>query len=265
MTRAYVIDAGSLAAWLYFANKEEADGMLNAVHRWFVEFVDQMKPSHYVVCLDSKSTRREAIDAHYKIGRKAKPKEEAFVDQLRRLPDFLVQNGVPTFRAEGEEADDCIASIVTAYASEDVECWVVSSDKDLGALVGDHVKLYDPRPDKEGNCRAWDAAGIEERLGVPPWRVADFLAMAGDSSDDIPGIPGIGKKYALVALRQTKSMAELWRKAAAGQLDTLKPAIQEKIAGGRADFEHCMKLVQLRTDIPVPPLSTFAVSKGGAA
>lgn len=265
MTRLYALDAGSLCAWMYYAHETEADGMLLGLYAWFGEFIDRMQPSHWVVCLDSVPTRRLAINSEYKIGRKAKPKPESFVDQLRRFPDFLAQHGIPSFRCEGEEADDCIASIVATHASEDCECWIVSSDKDLSQLVDDNVKLYDPRPTKDGDCRAWDRAGVVERMGVPPWRVADLLAMMGDSSDDIPGIAGIGKKYALAAIQQTKSMAELWRKAEVGQLANLKPVTQAKIALGREEFEASMQLVRLRTDIPVPSLADMAVVKGVAA
>ncbi len=265
MTRLYALDCGSLSAWQYFAHEAEPDGMLIGIGNWYEEFCQAMQPTHLVACLDSASTRRSTIDPEYKLNRKIKPKDEAFIDQLRRMPDLLHELGITSLRYDGEEADDALASVVTTHASEDCEVIVCTSDKDLGALVSDHCKLYDPRPDAAGVCKYWDAAGIVERMGVPPWRVADLLAMWGDSSDNIAGIVGIGEKYAKAAIQQTKSMAELWRKAEAGTLANLKPGTQAKIAAGRAEFDHAMKLVAMRTDLPVPELESFRTQKREAA
>lgn len=265
MIRLYALDCGSLSAWQYFAHEEEVDGMLLGIAAWFDGFCRAMKPTHVAACLDSASTRRTAIDPEYKLNRKVKAKPEAFIDQLRRMPDLIAELGITSLRYDGEEADDAIASVVATHASEDVEVIVCTSDKDLGALVSEHCKIYDPRPDAQGLCKYWDVAGITERMGVPPWRVADLLAMWGDTADNIAGIVGIGEKYAKASIQQTKSMAELFRKAAAGQLANLKPATQAKIAAGRDQFDHAMKLVAMRADLPVPEIDAFHFGKRAAA
>ena len=181
------------------------------------------------------------------------------------MPGTLAKLGIMTMLQGGEEADDCLASVVTRHAGPECEVIVCSADKDLSALVGDHCQLYDPKPNKDGECRYWDAAGVKERMGVPPWRVADLLAVMGDTSDGIKGIKGIGKDRALCALRQTKSMAELFRKAEAGKLADLGAASQKRIVEGRPEYEHALKLVQLRTDIPVLELNAFELRGARAA
>lgn len=257
MTRLYVVDAGSLCGWLYFAHKDEDDGMLHAFDSWIWRFREQMRPTHMVMCFDAGHARRTAIDPEYKLGRKTKPKPEAFIDQLRRVPDVAASAAVPSVRISGEEADDVIASVVATHADRTVdEVIVCSTDKDMSALVCDGVSRYDPKYE-----RFFDVAGVIEHMGIAPWRVADFLAMAGDSSDGIKGIKGIGKEYATAAIQQTKSMAELFRRAAAGTLENLKPKTQETIAAGREQFEHALKLTTLYRALPVPTdLDLFRVT-----
>lgn len=265
MTRLYAIDMGSVFSWQYFANEGIENGALKGIEHWFGKFREQLQPTHIVACLDGGSDRRKAIDPEYKLNRKAKPKPEDYLEQLRWMPGTLAKLGIMTMMMGGEEADDCLASVVARHADPACEVIVCSSDKDLSALVSEHCQLYDPKPNAAGECRFWDTAGVIERMGVPPWRVADLLAMMGDSSDGIKGIKGIGKDRALCALRQTKSMAELFRKAAAGKLADLGPATQKRIAEGKPEYEHALKLVQLRTDIPTLELKDFELRGARAA
>ncbi len=248
----YVIDAGSVAAWKFFSDPETPDGMLNGIKEWFDRFRDVIGDNHVVVCLDSASTRRKAIDPEYKLNRSSKPKPELFVDQLKRMPALWESMGVPTLRFDGEEADDVIASVVSSFDTKS-SVVVVSSDKDLMCLVdATRVVQYDPRPNKDGRNDIYDPAAVEAKLGVPPWRVVDFLSIAGDSSDGIRGIQGIGKTYALAAIRQTRSIGELFRKAKDGKLEGLKESTQKKISAGYGEYEASRKLVELRTDLEVP-------------
>lgn len=250
MTRLYVCDVGSLAAWMYFANPEP-DEMLIAMRNWISNFRESMKPTHMVMCCDTGRERRKSIDPSYKSGRDKKPREEELIRQLKELPALFDADGIPHLLIPGEEADDLQASVVSQFGSDEVECWVVSSDGDLAALVSDNVKLYDPRPDEDGNFRSWDVDGVTKMMGVPPWRVCDLLAIAGDSADSIPGIKGVGEDSAVKALRQTKSIGELFRKAAKNELVGIKPLFQKRIAEGRDQYEHCLKLTTLYKSLNV--------------
>lgn len=267
MTRLYVADMGSLLAWKYFAAPDAADAALVGFEEWFHDFAHRMGPTHLACAFDAGNDRRRAIWPEYKLNRRTKPKDEAFVEQLRKAPAFVANKmGLKTLWHTGEEADDVIASVATKFASADTEIIVVSNDKDLSMLVNERVQVYDPKPDAKGECRFFDAKAVEERFGVPPWRVADYLALVGDHADGIKGIKGIGKAHALAALQQTRSMGELFRKAAKGELKDLTRKTQSLFVEGRADYELSLKLVQLRLDIPVPDsLDAFALRNGEAA
>lgn len=258
MARLYVIDAGSLCAWQYFAHETEEDGMLVGVQHWLTRFRQHTEASHMVVCYDAGHDRRTAIDPEYKLARKTKPKPEAFIEQLRQAPDAISNTGVPGIRIGGEEADDVIASVVAAHSLGDTEIIVVSSDKDLSALVTDGVQRYDPKTEK-----FYDEAGVVEHMGVPPWRVCDLLAMAGDATDGIHGIKGIGEVRAKAAIRQTKSMTELFRKAETRTLADLSEKTQATIADGRQQYEAALKLTTLYRSLTVPvELDAFALANG---
>lgn len=247
-----MLDMGSILSWQYYARKDEADGMLHGFEQWYYGFSSSLEPQYVACCFDAGHDRRKAIDPEYKIGRVAKEKDEAMIDQFRRAPEFIASLGLQCIKIGGEEADDVIASIVSRVASEDTEVVVASTDKDLAQLCRPGVLIYDPKPTAEGKYRFWDASTIKQRMDVDPWRIVDLLAMAGDSSDDIKGIKGIGDKYAKVAIRQTRSMAELFRRAAAGELKDLSPATQNKIVDGRAEYDHAFALAQLYRGLDVP-------------
>lgn len=241
--RLYALDMGSLCGWCYFGNPDPDDGMTHALDSWLWEWRGKMNPSHAVACFDGANNFRKKLDPEYKLGRAPKP--DNFIAQLRLAPSIVESLGIAGMRVDTMEADDCIASVVTQHAGPDCEVIIISEDKDLMCLVGDTVRQYSP---KAGMF--YDAAAVEAKHGVQPWRIGDYLAMAGDAADNIPGIAGIGKKYAAEAIRQTRSMRELFRRAGEGSLANLKPATQAKIFSGRAQYEASLKLVELRCDLP---------------
>jgi 5'-3' exonuclease len=244
--RLYAWDMGSMCAWAYFGgDTEAADGMLHKLREYLYDFMERMQPTHMVMCFDSGNNFRQTIDPEYKAARRTKPKPENYVVQLRQAPDVVRELGLAVARVDTFEADDMLATVTTDFAGPDCQVVVCSRDKDCMALVGEHVQQFDPT-----DGRFYDEAAVLDKLGVPPHRVADFLAIAGDSSDGIRGIPGVGKVTALTALQQTRSMTELWRKATAGQLAGLKAATQQKLADGRAAYDEARKLVGLRYDVP---------------
>ncbi len=245
MSRIYALDMGSLCAWHYFAHPEEADGMLVALNVWLDEFTARFQPTHVVACFDGANNFRYKIDPEYKLNRKAKPKPEAFIEQLRKAPDLIAARGIHGVRVDTFEADDLLAFCAARF-SDEAEVIVVSEDKDLFCLIGDNVKQFAPR---DGHF--YDAAKVLEKMSFPAWRMTDFLAMVGDTSDNIKGIKGIGEVTAKYVVQHTKTMAEAFRKAAAGEFKDLKPATQKRIAEGKDEFDHALKLVSLRFDIGI--------------
>ncbi len=246
MSRIYALDMGSLCGWHYFANPEGERGMLVALEGWIAEFVQKFKPSRVVACFDGANNFRNKIDPEYKLNRKTKPKPENFIAQLRQAEGVTTAAGIKSIRYEGYEADDLLAHVVAKFADEENEVIVVSEDKDLMCLVGEHCRQFTPM-----RGEFYDEAKVLEKMGFPSWRMTDYLSMVGDSSDNIKGIKGIGEVTAKYVIQNTKTMNEAFRKAERGEFKDLKPATQKKLAEGRAEFEHAMKLVQLRFDVPV--------------
>lgn len=244
MHRLYALDMGSLCAWHYFANPEGDIGMLVALEGWIDEFRDRFNPTHVVACFDAGNNFRNKIDPEYKLNRKTKPKPENFIAQLQKAPEVIEKAGIKSLRIDTLEADDLLAYVVARFADEETEVIVISEDKDLSCLVGEHCRQFTPR---DGHF--FDVAKITDKMGFPPWRMTDFLAMVGDSSDNIKGIKGIGEVTAKYVIQNTRSMAEAFRKAAAGEFKDLKPATQKRLAEGREEYEHALKLVSLRFDL----------------
>jgi DNA polymerase-1 len=253
VSRLYLLDAGSIAAWKHFSvSDESAHGdLVEGVTTWWREFSDRYQPKHVVACFDCSraSNWRKIRYVEYKSARDTKPKDENLIAGVRALEKNLPGLGVPTIRVDGFEADDLIATLSTTH---DDDVIIVTSDKDLMQLVDDRVQVYDPRPDKANECVFYNAAKVTEKHGVPPHRLRELLAIQGDSSDSIPGVPGWGKVAALTAIQQTKSRLELVRKAKAGKLDGITEKKQKIFADQIDAFDLAYELVGLRFDAPIP-------------
>lgn len=153
-------------------------------------FLDR-SPGHVAMTFDAgRKTFRNAIYPEYKANRRATP--EALVTQLPRIRELVAAFNIPVFEQVGVEADDLIASLVRQAKARGLRSVVVSSDKDLMQLIdGEAVVMLDLAKD-----RVVTDEDVEARFGVVPGRVLEVLALAGDSSDNIPGVPGIGEKTA---------------------------------------------------------------------
>lgn len=158
--------------------------------RMLMKLLTTVKSSRFVLVFDAaRQTFRNDIFAGYKAHRDECP--EDLVPQLplfRQIGDAL---GVLTVDQRGFEADDILGTLAERLSTEGVPCLVVSGDKDLLQLVTDRVSVWDPMKD-----RFFDARAVEEHIGVPPQLVADYLGLVGDTSDNIPGVSGIGPKTA---------------------------------------------------------------------
>lgn len=266
MSRLYAIDANSLGAWQHYAVSDSSghQDMLEGVRAWWREFSERLKPEMAVACFDCsrESNWRKKLFVEYKSGRDSKPPDEALRAGFRELPAVFESLSVPTLRMDGYEADDLIATLTARY---DGPVIVVTSDKDLMQLVDDRVQVYDPRPNKAGECVFYDEAAVEQKLGVPPHRLREYLAIKGDTADSIPGVKGLGDVFSRTAIRQTKSKAEMLRKLAACALADISKKNQEKFNASLADFEMSYNLVGLKFDAPIPEDFSMQVGTKRAA
>src|SRR4029453_13844266 len=185
-------------------------------------------------------TFRDAIGADYKATRSAMPDDLA--EQIAWVHQACEAMGVPIITAPGYEADDVIGTVALRAVEAGFEVAIVSIDKDFFQLVRDGVRIYDPREDG-----AWfDETGVVDKFGVRPSQVVDVLALVGDTSDNVAGVPGIGKKGAIDLVTAFGSLDALLERSA-----ELKPKQRDALQTHRADAITSRQLVTIRPDFPL--------------
>lgn len=197
------------------------------------------KPDHIAVVFDRpEPTFRDELYEEYKANRTEPPDELA--EQFPYFKPIVQALGIPVYELAGYEADDLIGTLAKKYASDDLHVVIVSGDKDLMQLVDDKITVLDTMK----NMRS----GVDEvvkRFGVKPEQITDMLGLAGDSSDNVPGLPGVGPKTASKLIAKYGSIDNLIDHA-----DELKPAIREKLKEYRKQVMLSKKLVEIKTDVP---------------
>ncbi len=209
MAKWLLVDGFNLAYRCHFAMPEltRADGFpTGAVHGWVKslwKLEDQEKPAACLVFFDLGGAQdRLALLPEYKAQREEMP--EALVRQLPYLKAVTRAMGLAGVERAGVESDDLLAAEALHLAADGHDIVVVSSDKDFAQIVGDRITLLLPPPSANPKLgwRRLDASGVRERFGVPPAQIAHYLALVGDTSDNIPGIEGVGPKTAAKWLLQ---------------------------------------------------------------
>jgi len=199
-------------------------------------------PTHLAVAFDSaEKPFRKARYEDYKIHRPPMPEELAA--QFPLIKELLAAYRIPFLEFPGYEADDLIATLSKRASREGIPTFIVSKDKDLEQLLDPFIQIYNPR---DGGCL--DVNGLLKKKGLRPDQVIDFLALVGDTTDNVPGIQGIGPKTALKIL----SAVDRLDNAFDADIPGLTPRIQEKLRSGRKVAELSRELVTLVQDCPIP-------------
>ena len=176
---------------------------INAVYgftRMLRKIIKEDKPCYMAIAFDTKGpTFRHIEYKEYKSHRKPTPDD--LVSQIPLLYDVIDAYNIPLYAIQGFEADDIIGTISKKLSKEHIECTIITIDKDMDQLIDKHIKIFNPRK-KEIR----DTEKLRKEKGIEPENVIDILALGGDSSDNIPGIPGIGYKTALKLIREWKSL-----------------------------------------------------------
>ncbi len=212
-----------------------------------LKLLTEARPDYVVVVFDAgRRTFRDELYAQYKAHRPEMPNELAA--QFPYIQRVLEALRIPVLRVEGVEADDVIASLLERCAGPELDCVVVTGDKDLMQLVRPGVRLWDTMRDK------WtDVAAVEARYGVPPERMADVLALMGDPIDNVPGVSGIGEKTAVALVQALGSVEDVLAQPDAVARLPLRGAkkVAERLAA-EADTARLSKaLVLIRRDVPI--------------
>lgn len=195
-------------------------------------------PTHCLAIFDHGGpTWRHAIYADYKANRK--PMSEYLADELVLMKDRMAESGWALMAHPGEEADDSLQGVSQAAIDEGEEVVVLTTDKDLVRLVAFGVQVYN-HFDREWRDTAW----CLKRFGVPPERLTDFLALMGDSTDNIPGVDGIGKKTAASLLTEYGALPEILAAAEAG---LIKGVVGRRLVEQKEQALISMELASLRS------------------
>jgi DNA polymerase-1 len=202
----FLIDGNSLAYRAFFALPESmatSDGRpTNAIYGFasmMVKALTDHRPAAVIVAWDAGMSGREKTYPEYKAQRKGRP--DLLQEQWPHLPPLAEAFGFTNVRVEGWEADDVIATLATEAKRKGIPVMVVSGDRDVYQLVGDGIRVMTTSRGVT-ETKVYDRDAVVERWGVPPEAVPDLIGLKGDSSDNIPGVPGIGEKTAATLLQE---------------------------------------------------------------
>jgi len=245
MKRLYLVDVSSMFFRAFYAIRplSSPSGMpTNAIYGFLsmsIKLMREIKPDYMAFCFDrpEPSFRRD-LDQRYKANRAEMP--EDLVPQVPYIRKMAEALGIPCFDQKGFEADDIIGSLARWGREHSLEVVIVSGDKDFGQLVRPHLSIYDPMKEVH-----YDSAGVLEKWGVEPSQMRDYLALVGDSSDNVPGVKGIGPKGAQKLLAEYHSLDGIYQ-----ALDQLPPnSTRKKLEEGRDEAYLSQKLVTIVEDL----------------
>jgi DNA polymerase I len=245
-----LIDGPSLVYRGYFALPPltTSDGTLTNAAFGFLQIVlrgmQDLKPDYAIVSFDlGKPQFRFDAYPEYKAGRPSMPDDlRSQFPIVRELAQLM---GMPIRELEGYEADDVIGSLVQEAKKANVDTYIVSGDLDGLQLVNDHVKLLTTRMGVAATV-IYDEAKVMDRYGLRPDQMLDYKALKGDTSDNIPGVPGVGEKTAIQLLQQFGSLDAIY-----DNLDQVKGKLRDRLAEHRESAFLSREVGRIVTDLPV--------------
>ncbi len=251
--RLFLLDGMALAyrAYYSFINRPliNSKGVNTSAVYGFVmslsKILEDEKPEHIAVVFDTKMpTFRHKMYPEYKATRQKMPEDMSA--QLDKLKEVVRAFNVPSIELHGYEADDIIGTLARRAEKEGVLTYMVTADKDFMQLISPKIKMY--RPGKGGGeVEIVEEAGVFEKFGVGPERVIDILGLIGDTSDNIPGVPGIGPKTAMPLIQKYGSIPSLYE-----HLDDIpQKGTREKLAANKDLAFLSRELVTIHTEVPV--------------
>ncbi len=265
MAKWLLVDGFNLAYRCYFAIPEltRGDGFpTNAVHGWVKslwKLADQEKPAATLVFFDLGGAQdRLALLPEYKAQREEMP--DALVQQLPFIKAVTRAMGLAGVEKSGVESDDLLASQAAHLAAQGHEVVIVSADKDFAQIVGARITILLPPPSANPKLgwRRLDADGVKEKFGVPPVQIAEYLALVGDASDNIPGIEGVGPKTAAKWLQEFGSLEGI-----IGHAGELKPErFRESVRALSDLIRRNLKLTTLNLSLPTVAAEKPAADAG---
>ncbi|NIP43474.1 MAG: DNA polymerase I [candidate division Zixibacteria bacterium] len=255
-----LVDGSALAYRSFFAfirnplinskgeNTSVSFGFINSL--WSI--LQNYNPTHLAVVFDTKApTHRHEMYKEYKSTRAKMPEDMA--DQLPRLHEIVEAMNIPLIEKDGVEADDVIATLATQAAEKSYDVLILTSDKDFNQLVTEKIKIL--KPQKTGSeLEIIDRDGVVEKLGVPPEKVVDLMGLMGDTSDNIPGIPGVGPKTALKLIEQFGSLEAVVENADEISAKGVRNKVKDNVENARLSKELVKIIDDVELDLKVEDL-----------
>ena len=254
--RLFLIDGHALAYRTYFALTAVGGGS-----RWITKrgeptagtygftsvllrLLEDEEPEYLAVSFDVGPTFRDEIYPEYKATREKMPDDLRL--QIERIRQVVDSFGIPILEAEGYEADDVLGTVARKAADEGVQVIILTGDRDLLQLADDNVVIR-LAGQKLSEAEDYGPDEVRSKMGVPPDKVVEYKALVGDSSDNIPGVRGVGEKTATKLLDQYSSLEEIYE-----HLDQVQTRFRNKLSEAEEEAYLSRELAQIRTDVPVP-------------
>ncbi len=251
--RLFLIDGNAIAYRSYYAFIQRplinSKGQNTSAVYGFVSFLNrillQEKPDYIAIVFDTAApTFRHDTYKEYKATRQKMP--EDLVPQIGTIKEVVRAYNIPVLELDGFEADDIMGTLARRAEREGVETYLVTSDKDFMQLVSKKIKMY--KPGRSGNeVEVIDTEGVKKRFGVPPERVIDVLGLIGDSSDNVPGVPGVGEKTAIPLIQRFGTIEALYE-----HIDKIEQkGMRQKLESNRDKAFLSKQLVTIDTNVPL--------------
>ena len=251
--RLFLMDGTAMAYRAYFAfirnplinSKGINTGGVFGFTNTLLKILRDEKPDYLACVFDMAApTFRHKAYKEYKATREKMPDELA--DQLPMIRELVETFRIPILEKEGFEADDIMATLALRAEKEGYDTYLVTGDKDMMQVVGPHVKMYlTGRGRDEADVMGSD--GVKEKMGVDPGQIVDLLGLMGDSSDNVPGVPGVGPKTACDLIKRFGSMEAVYNDIDQVERENLR----KKLLENKEQAFLSKKLVTLHTDVPV--------------
>ncbi len=243
----YLIDGSSYIYRAYHAmgglsnSKGFPTGAVLGFTNMIVKTMKDKAPQRIAVVFDAKGpTFRHEMYRDYKANRPAMPEDLRL--QVPKIHEIVEAYRLPSLSVQGYEADDIIATLTRQAKEKGWQVVVVSADKDMMQLVQEGITMWDPQRDM-----VYDSEEVKKKFGVSPNQIRDFMALMGDSSDNVPGVPGIGQKTAASLIQQLDSLEGIY-----SHLDEVsQKKVRENLAENRDKAFLSRKLVALNDEVPL--------------
>ncbi len=252
-SKLYILDGHGIIFRSYYAHiknplrnsKDENTSAIFGFFQTIKKIFELYKPQKFIIVFDTPGPSfRNEIYKEYKANRQKTP--EDLINQIQPIYDILEAMNIATVSTSGVEADDVIASIASQRSQGLEETVVISSDKDLFQIINENTTILRPTSSSSEYVKV-DEKWLKKKWNLSPTQILDYLSLVGDSSDNIPGVAGVGEKTALALLHTYKSLVVIYE-----NLNFIKDTWRKKLIDGKDNAFLSHKLITLKRDVAVP-------------